>query len=124
MSLDVYLTGPENQVPCACECGNQHMKSNGNTSFEYNVTHNLNKMAAEAGLYEALWRPDELGVMKAAQLIPLLTGGLEVLKADPKRFEVFNPTNGWGDYAGLVTFVERYLEACKQSPESDVGVSR
>lgn len=27
--------------------------------FEANITHNLNKMAKEVGIYEYLWRPDE-----------------------------------------------------------------
>jgi len=123
MSLDVYLTGPETEGPCTCECGHQHMKPVSTVYFDANITHNLNKMAEEAGIYKALWHPEDIGVMKAAQLIPLLAGGLEILKANPARFEVFNPENGWGDYAGLVLFVERYLFACVKNPEADVGAS-
>ena len=32
---------------------------------DLNITHNLNKMASELGVYEHLWRPDEIGVTKA-----------------------------------------------------------
>jgi hypothetical protein len=29
--------------------------------FDANITHNLNKMADAAGIYEACWRPEEIG---------------------------------------------------------------
>jgi len=44
--------------------------------YEANVTHNLNKMAMEAGIYEYLWRPDEIGITKAGRLIEPLSKGL------------------------------------------------
>lgn len=89
-----------------------------------NVTHNLGKMAAEAGIYQHLWRPDELGISKAVDLIAPLWEGLVLLKSDRERFEKFNPENGWGDYEGLVSFVENYLNACRENPDADVVVSR
>lgn len=89
-----------------------------------NITHNLGKMAGEAGLYEALWRPDEIGVTKAAQLIEPLGDGLALLLTDPDRFKKLNPPNGWGDYDGLVSFVDDYRKACCKYPEADVRVSR
>lgn len=92
--------------------------------YSANITHNLGQMAHRAGLYAALWRPDENGTTKAGQLIAPLRAGLQQLRADPKLFQAFNPENGWGDYEGLVQFVERYLAACEQYPEADVRVSR
>jgi hypothetical protein len=92
--------------------------------FWKNITHNLNEMAEEAGIYEHLWRPDEIGITKAKQLIEPLKAGLETLKADPERFKRFNPSNGWGDYEGLVEFVESYIQACSDHPDADVEVSR
>lgn len=29
-----------------------------------NITHNLNNMAKEVGLYEVLWRPEEMGLLQ------------------------------------------------------------
>lgn len=107
MSLDVYLVI---QQPVEV--------------YEANITHNLNKMAGEAGIYQHLWRPDEIGVTKARQLIDPLRAGLAKLKADPTHFEQFNATNGWGKYPGLVEFVERYLAACIDNPDAEVRVSR
>lgn len=92
--------------------------------FSANITHNLSKMADEAGLYECLWRPDEIGVTHARQLIGRLYAGLCALESDSERFAKLNPKNGWGDYNGLVEFVANYLAACRQWPDAAVYVSR
>ena len=92
--------------------------------YDANITHNLGKMAAAAGIYEALWRPEEIGVTKAEQLIPLLREGLEKLKAAPAHYEQFNAANGWGLYEHFVPFVENYLSACIEHPDAEVSVSR
>jgi len=107
MSLDVYLT-----VIRPCEI------------YSDNVTHNLGRMAQEAGIYKCLWRPEELGITKATQLIDQLRAGLAILKSDPDRFKMFNPPNGWGSYDGLIKFVEEYLNACGENPEADVSAWR
>lgn len=92
--------------------------------YSANITHNLNRMAKEAGIYMHLWRPEEIGITKASQLIEPLAEGLNALIADPERFEKFNPENGWGTYGGLVGFVKEYLEACQKWPDADVSVWR
>lgn len=92
--------------------------------YSRNITHNLNAMAEAAGIYKALWRPEEIGVTKAGELVPLLADGLAKLEADPERFKVYNPHNGWGSYGGLVDFVRDYLSACRDNPDADVSVSR
>ena len=92
--------------------------------YSANITHNLNKMAREAGIYEHLWRPEEIGITKANQLIVPLSAGLIILRSDPERFQKLNPENGWGNYVGLVKFVENYLDACKKYPDAEVYASR
>lgn len=92
--------------------------------YDANITHNLGAMADKAGLYYALWRPDERGWTHAKQLISPLEAGLEALKANPAAFKKFNPDNGWGNYDGLVEFVEEYLEACREWPDAEIEVSR
>lgn len=92
--------------------------------YSSNITHNLGKMAREAGIYDALWRPDENGIEIAYQLIESLLTGLKRLKAEPEHFKQFNPANGWGDYDGLVRFTENYLEACQAYPTARVYASR
>ena len=89
-----------------------------------NITHNLNTMAGEAGIYKELWRPDELGVTLAAELIEPLGMGLVKLEKSPSFYQQFNPKNGWGDYDGLVRFVSKYLAACKKYPQATIRISR
>jgi hypothetical protein len=91
--------------------------------FSRNITHNLTKMASEAGIYEVLWHPSEHGYQKAEQAIPVLRKGLALLEAKPKRFEKFNSKNGWGMYEHFVPFVRAVLEACEEYPDADIVVS-
>ena len=90
--------------------------------YEGNITHNLGRMARAAGMYAELWRPEEIGITKAAQLIEPLRLGLAQLKAEPETYQRHSPENGWGTYEGLVAFVEAYLAACKAWPDADVSV--
>ena len=92
--------------------------------YSANITHNLGRMAGAADIYEYLWRPDEIGVTHAKQLITPLRNGLARLKSEPAKFAPFNPSNGWGNYDGLVRFVEQYLAACEAHPEATVRVWR
>ncbi len=94
------------------------------TVFSANITHNLNTMAEAAGIYQHLWRPDELGITLARELIAPLREGLAQLIADPTTYEKHNPPNGWGSYDGLCRFVRNYLAACEEYPDAKVSVSR
>jgi hypothetical protein len=125
MSLDVYLQGKTEKVSYICQyCQSKYERKETEEFYEANITHNLAPMADEAGIYEYLWRPEEIGIIKAAQLIEPLRSGLELLKRDPKRFEIFNPDNGWGSYSDFVPWVENYLNASIKYPDADVSVSR
>lgn len=92
--------------------------------FAANYTHNCNRMAAAAGLYEAVWRPDEQGYTHAHQLIAPLEAGIAVLEADPEKFRAMDPENKWGSYDTFLPWLKRYLEACVRYPDAEVRVSR
>lgn len=92
--------------------------------FSRNITHNLGAMAKEAGIYYHLWRPEEIGVTKAKQMIEPLQAGLALLLADPPRFEKHNAPNGWGMYEHFVPFVRRVLCACMEHPNADISICR
>ena len=51
--------------------------------YDANITHNLTEMADKAGIYEALWRPEEINVKKAKDLIRPLEIGLAALLSAP-----------------------------------------
>jgi hypothetical protein len=112
--------------------------------YSSNITHNLGRMATEAGIYKALWRPhrlikgyniaekeykleweyEESVTIHAKDIIKPIEKGLAELKARPKHFEQFNSENGWGMYEHFVPFVEKYLEALKEFPDSIVNICR
>ena len=107
MSLDVYL-----EVMKPTEV------------YSANITHNLTGMAEEAGIYKHLWRPEELGITHAAQLVEPLRAGVALMRSDPERFEKFNATNGWGTYQQFLPWVENYLSACEENRDAEVTASR
>lgn len=92
--------------------------------FDSNITHNLYRMAEEAGVGMHLWHPEDIGITKAEQLIEPLTTAVALMKADPPRFEKHNAANGWGLYKHFVPFVQEYLDACVKNPDAGVRVSR
>lgn len=107
MSLDFYLEG-----------------TNGVQLFSANITHNLNKMADVAGIYDVLWRPDENGITTAIQCVDPLKTGLLKMSEDPEFFREFNSPNGWGTYDHFLDFVANVLIACCKHPKAKVVVSR
>lgn len=107
MSLDVYL-----------------YETRPTEVYSSNVTHNLIRMAEEAGIYNHLWCPDEIGITKAAQLIEPLKAGLALMESEPDRFRPFSAGNGWGTYDQFLPWVRKYLDACIESPDAAVMVSR
>ena len=108
-----------------------------------NITHNLGKMAEAAGIYEALWRPymlhkdykhfdiydeeyqfEQSVTIYAKDIVDIVENGLQKMKNNPEYYSKFNSPNGWGTYENFVPWVERYLAALKEYPESKVEVDR
>jgi len=115
MSLDVYLIA---------EADTGASEPYQVQVYEANITHNLNRMAKEAGIYEELWRPDEIGITHACELIRPLRSGANAMYLDPPRFQALNPENGWGSYDDFLPWLEKYIAACQEHPKTKVKVSR
>lgn len=118
MSLDIYFTQRKNCPNC------DHALSDGEDVFWHNITHNLGRMASEAGFYKQLWRPEENEIETAGQLAPHIEDGLRRLKCSPKKYKKFNSDNAWGTYEDFVPWLEKLLAACKEYPDAIVRVSR
>lgn len=95
-----------------------------NCVYDANITHNLGKMADAAGIYYALWRPEEIGATKASDIIPILEKGFEDMKERPEHYKQFDSPNGWGLYVHFLPWVESYLNACREYPDAIIEVSR
>jgi hypothetical protein len=107
MSLDVYLE-----------------REDGQNLYWRNITHNLNKMAVTAGIYEYLWRPEEIGITTAHQLIEPISKGIAFLSMYRTICEQDTPPNRWGNWQNLYDFCCDYLKACSEHPMASVRVSR
>lgn len=123
MSLDVYLTSEPTLCDCPT-CGKPGHIAEGQVVYSGNITHNLNKMADEAGIYELLWRPEEIGVTKARQIIAPLEIAIADMVANRDKYAQHSAPNGWGTYDQFIPWLEDYLRACKENPEANVSVSR
>ncbi len=122
MSLDVHLS--EVTTHTCAHCGHVSEVESDQEVYWANITHNLNRMADEAGIYDCCWQPADHGITKAEQMISPLEAGIALMKSDRPRFEKFNAKNGWGTYDRFLPWLERYLEACRANPNAIVRASR
>lgn len=106
MSLDIYLI------------------EYGESMWSANMTHNLNKIAIEAGVYECLWRPDEIGVKYARDNISNLRFALGIFYSKYDELKKLNPSNGWGDIDGLIEVAQEFLKACMEYPNAIIECDR
>lgn len=90
-----------------------YLKTDKETIFTAYITHNLIKMAKAAGIYQALWRSEQIkDNVSAIDLIKPLTDGLLNLEDNPDKYKIHNPDNGFGSYEGFVDSAWEILCAC------------
>jgi hypothetical protein len=118
MSLDIYLFRHKE------ESKDNSIDNRQRELYWGNITHNLGTMAKEAGIYQALWRPEEINAVQAKDITDIVAKGLQDLVARPDYYEKFNSPNGWGTYDNFVIFVTKYLIALNRYPESYIYISR
>lgn len=85
-----------------------------------NITHNLGEMASnipvgDSTLYMACWRPEEIGIKTAGELLPLIIEGLHYMIDHRKELEKYNSPNGWGTYNGFMKFLLNYKQALEDN---------
>lgn len=125
MSLDIYLTeDTKGQFTCP-HCGQEFEVCTGTVEvYSANITHNLNKMAEEAGIYRALWRPEENGIKTASDLLSAIEAGVSDMQARPEYYSQYNSPNGWGMYERFVPWLLKLMQACREHPSAKVTVDR
>ncbi len=108
-------------------CGHEYEERDTEEPAEFysaNITHNLHRMADEAGIGDHLWNPESIDITKARELIEPLRAGLALMESDPLRFQRLDADNGWGTYRDFVPWIRRYLAACESYPDATIEVSR
>ena len=92
--------------------------------YSVNITHNLNKMAQQVGLYEVLWRPEEIDITFASQMILPLEKGIKELEAYPEKYKTLNPPDGLGSYDDFVAFCKSVLLRCRKYPDAVIEAGK
>jgi hypothetical protein len=54
----------------------------------------------------------------------MVSSNIDNCKIATEEYKKHTPENGWGSYEGLVTFVEKYLDACYKYPDAKVSACR
>lgn len=125
MSLDISINYKDTKTVSCPNCHKEHAVFTGeHESHWQNITHNLGRMAGEAGVYECLWRAPENNYNKAGQLIQPLTNAIADMEARPEHFKSFNATNGWGTYKDFLPWLKTLLQACEENPNGTIETSR
>lgn len=93
-------------------------------AFAWNFTHNAADMAFAAGFYHELWRPEEVNIEFAHQLIGPLERGIKDMEEKPEAYRSLQASNGWGTYDQFLDAVRNLLRALKQCPGARIKASR
>lgn len=104
MSLDLTLSKK-------CDsCGNE------NDVCWLNITYNLSEMWRVA-----IGREDgcllEIEVMSGIDASEYVSEVVKELRANPAKYRKFNPSNGWGNYEGLVSTCDKIVAAGLKHPD-------
>jgi hypothetical protein len=88
---------------------------------DWHITYNLGKMIR---LYPPMSKDgmktiDSMTTTDAAELI---SGLRHALETERQRYEALNPSNGWGNYDGLLKWAHEFIEACHDNPYCTVNV--
>lgn len=93
------------------------------TVYDANITHNLSKMAFEAGIYDAIWGVSD-GQTTCTQVSEMLAKGILDIKQRPEYYRQFSAQNGWGTYEQFIPWLEKLLEAYIKYPNATISISK
>ena len=99
------------------------------------ITHNLTSVVDELGklvgkpYYEVIWIPDELfglknGEVPVTSVLKVLPDLIKNLLKFEDRLTEYLPSNGYGTFEGLVSFLCDYLKECYTHQESYIYCCR
>lgn len=83
-----------------------------------NITHNLTDMAEALGVYQMLWRPEEIPGLKAKDMLEPLGKAIAELSINPRKYKKYEAPNGWGTIEHFLPWLKKVREACEEYPEA------
>lgn len=93
----------------------------GNNLGGWYVTYNLVNMAKACGnLANDLFDIRRMGYTKAGQLEKPYRKALTILLNNRKKFEVYNPKNGWGSFDDLCKVLYEIVEIASKNPNATI----
>ena len=92
--------------------------------YTTSVHNNFNLLIESLGIYQHLWRPDELNITHARQLIAPLESALENLEFNKEKYRKHEPPGMCGKIELFIIFLKNLLESCKQHPNATISVCR
>ena len=91
---------------------------NGHYIFTHKVPSELFDLACHSGLYDAVWRPDNIGATIAEHIIAPLTEGLIELTSNPQLYMLYAPSVDM--YRAFLKHISLYLKACMANPNAKI----
>jgi hypothetical protein len=105
LHLDIDTGGPEPVDYCVDDIGN--------------YTSNVAGMWTEALGY----RLADLKDKTAEDCAEDLKRAVVAMEADPVKYGLMEPANGWGDYEGALDYLRRLRNACLAHPKAQIRIS-
>lgn len=124
MGLNIYFYD-------GVDCGAKEIEIESNLR----ITHNLNTLVDKLGklvdlpYYEVIWRPDELFELKNGEVptkfvLSFLPDLIKNLLEYEDCLTEYLPSNGYGTFEGLITFLCNYLKECYTHQEAYIYCCR
>lgn len=95
-----------------------------------NITHDLGEIAShvpigDTTLYYVCWRPEEIGVETAGEILPLLVKGIQYMVEHRKELLKYEFSKSRGAYNDFMKFLLNYKQACEDNdPECKIYTDR
>lgn len=89
---------------------------------DWNCTYNLSEMLYDKNVFgqKGIWKLDK---KKSKSGIKILTKAINGLQKNPSKFRKLNPSNGWGDYDGLVKLLKTMKNTWVKYPKLKCSVT-
>ena len=86
------------------------------TNYTYNVSGMFRKALGGDGI-------NDLHGKKCKDCIKPLQDAVKHMEENPKEYEMLNPSNGWGNFAGAYKVMQELLQSCIENPAGKISIN-